>query len=323
MIRLIKRLVKNIAGKFGLIMRYFEKDPCVIMYIDGGFCSQIYRYLKGRWFAVRGFKVKYDIRFYDGKNADGLGTEARDFIMLKSFPELEFEAASLPQLWKYRLLYGSDLNHTAQKFKGRYEELRPPLYNVRYDLDGIIRTENEFEELAVCLNWSGLHDILGTEALRIEASIRQDKENGMKVIGLHVRRGDMVVKQFAYGHKVLTSRYYEYVLNKVVDENSVVYIFSNGYDFVMSDVVPYVKCRYVSADKTCGVHEDTYLCSLCEIQIAGQGSLGNRAYSFNTNRNRKLIRPVVYENSEERMRRYYAGSYGTVEFITLTEDMYE
>ena len=131
------------------------------------------------------------------------------------------------------------------------------------------------------------------------------------------------MKKYAYGGKVLTSKYYEYVLNKTVDENSVVYIFSNGYDFVMSDVVPHIKCRYVSAEKTLGVHEDTYLCSLCEIQIAGQGSMGKYAYSFNTNRKRKLICPVIYDNGEERMQRYYAGSYGTVELITLTEDMYE
>ncbi len=323
MLRKIKQLVKIVLGKVGLITRHFEKDPCVIMWIDGGFCSQIFRYLKGQWFAVRGFKVKYDISWYDNNPIDGLGKEARDFLIFKCFPGLNFETASTIQRKRYRLLYGTHLNNIEQKFKGRYEELQPPLYSYLYTLDDLIRTENEFEELARCLNWSGLHDILGTEASNIEASIRQDKKHGRKVIGLHVRRGDMSVKTFAYGHKVLTSRYYEYVLNKTVDENSVVYVFSNGYDFVMSDVVPYIRCSYVLADRTSSVYEDMFLCSICDIQIAGQGSLGNQAYSFNENRDRKLIRPLLRDNDEEILRKYYAGSYGTVEFIELSEDMYE
>lgn len=321
--RIIGYLVRNITGALGIIARHFEKDPCIIMWIDGGFCSQIFRYLKGRWFAVRGFKVKYDISWYDENPVDCLGTEARDFLILKCFPHVNFEAADSNQRKRYCRLYGTHLLNTAGRYKGHYEDLRSPLYSYLYTLDDLIQTENEFEELAEYLNWSGLHDILGSEALKIEASINQDKQNGLHVIALHVRRGDMAVKQYAYGHKVLTSRYYEYVLNKTADENSVIYIFSNGYDFVMSNVVPHIKCRYVLADKTKDVYEDMYLCSICNTQIAGQGSLGAFAYSFNKSRNRKLIRPFLMDNDEEKFSRYYAGSFGTVEFIRLTEDMYE
>ena len=319
----LKHPGRIICSTLGIITKHFEKDPCIIMYIDGGFSSQIFRYLKGQWFSVRGFKVKYDISWYDKNPVDCLGTEARDFLMLKCFPHLSFESADSKQIKRYKMLYGTHLLNTAERYKGRYEDLRPPVYSYLYTLDDLIRTENEFEELAECLNWSGLHDVLAPEARKIESSIIQDKQNGLHVIGLHVRRGDMAVKKYAYGNKVLTSRYYEYVLNKTADENSVIYIFSNGYDFVMSDVVPHIKCRYVLADKTDSVYEDMYLCSLCDIQIAGQGSLGADAYSFNRNRNRKLLRPLLSDNSEEIFSRYYAGSFGTVEFVRLTEDMYE
>lgn len=321
--RIIRRMGRIMCGTLGIITKHFEKDPCIIMWIDGGFCSQIFRYLKGQWFSVRGFKVKYDISWYDGRAVDGLGTEARDFLMLKCFPHLNLETPGSKELKRYKMLYGTHLLNTQRRYKGRYDDLRPPLYSHLYTLDDLIQTENEFEELSECLNWSGLHDVLGSEAQKIENSIMQDKQNGLKVIGLHVRRGDMAVKKYAYGNKVLTSKYYEYVLNKTADENSVIYIFSNGYDFVMSDIVPHIKCRYVLADKTDYVYEDMYLCSLCDIQIAGQGSLGAQAYSFNRNRNRKLIRPLLRDNAYERFSRYYAGSFGTVEFVRLTEDMYE
>ena len=319
-LRKTKRLVKRTLG---ILMRPFEKDPIIIMWIDGGFCSQIFRYLKGRWFAVRGFNVKYDISWYDNNPVDCLHTEHRDFLLLKCFPDVDFEVASHDELQRYRRLYSTNIHNTAKKYHGHYEELKAPLYNYWYDLDDIIATEKEFRELAQYLHWEKLHDILGTEARKIEQSIIRDKQSGLKVIGLHVRRGDMAVKKFAHGGKVLTSKYYEHVLNMAVDENSVVYIFSNGYDFVASDVVPYVKCRYILADKTSEVYEDIYLCSLCNVQIAGQGGLANMAYSFNANDDRKLIRPFLRENDEERLPRYYAGSSGTVEFVRLTEDMYE
>lgn len=323
MLRIIKRVAKFLLGKIGVTTKYFEKDPCVIIWIDGGFCSQIFRYLKGRWFAVRGFKVKYDISWYDKSPLDGLKTERRDFILLKCFPHIELEVSRFPERCRYKFLYGTNIHKTGKKYRGHYDQVQAPLYNFLYDLDDVIANENEYEELAQYLHWEKLHDILGPEARKIEQSIIQDKQRGLKVIGLHVRRGDMSVPQHAYGGKVLTSEYYEYVINKAADKNSVIYIFSNGFDFVESEVIPHIKCKYVMVNKTSEVFEDIFLCSLCSVIIAGQGSLAKIAYSFNTEAERRLIRPILRVNEEENLPKYYAGSRGIVELLTLSENMYE
>lgn len=318
--RLCRRIFSPLMRAAGSITKYFEKDPCVIIWIDGGICSQIFRYLKGRWYAKRGFNVKYDITWYDDNPKDILGIEDRNFLLLKCFPDIDFEAASSWELKKYRLLY-SKSKRAAMRYREDRYRLKAPLYDFLYALDWIISSEQELEGLAKCLKWESLHNILGSEAKKIEASIVQNRNNGLKTIGLHVRRGDMAAKQF--GFRVLNSRYYEHVLSLAADENSVVYVFSNGFDFVAESVVPHIKCRYVLADKTEGVHEDIFLCSLCDMQISSQGSLGKYAYLFNTNKDRKLIRPFFREQDKENLLKYYAGSYGTVEFAALTEDMYE
>ena len=321
LLRVLRSILYEACRAAGHITQYFEKDPCVIIWIDGGFCSQIFRYLKGRWYVQRGFKVKYDISWYKDP-VDCLGIESRDFVLLKYFPDLDFELAAPRELSKYRKLY-SKSTRSASKYKGQRDKLKAPLYDFLYGLDWVIDSEKKYEELTQCLEWGHIHHILSLEAQKIEASIIEDKNKGLQTIGLHVRRGDMVSKRFAYGGKVLTSKYYEHILSLAADENSVVYVFSNGFDFVSEAVIPHIKCKYILADKTQGVHEDIFLCSLCDVQLAGQGSLGNRAYSFNKNKNRKLIRPVLRDGEEQSLPKYYAGSRGTVELVHLTEDMYE
>lgn len=320
MLRKTRYAIRRFLGN---ITKRFERDPFVIMWIDGGFCSQIAQYIKGRWFAKRGFRVKYDLSWYKNNSMDLLRVERRDFLLLKCFPDLDFERPFPGELIRYRTLYATNIHNTEKKYKGHYESLKAPLYNFEYDLNDLVATENDFEELAECINWEGLHDMLGSEARKIEQSIMRDKRNGLKVIGLHVRRGDMAIKKFAYGGKVLTSKYYEYILNRMIDRNSVIYVFSNGFDFVESEVKPYIKCKNFLVNTTSQVYEDMFLCSLCDVQIAGQGTMGRQAYSFNRNRNRKLICPFINDDDDEKLPKYYAGSFGTVEFVSLSEDMYE
>ena len=117
-----KRVLLVFTRSAGYITRYFEKDPCVIMWIDGGFCSQIFRYIKGRWYAERGFTVKYDITWYNHNPKDCLGNEGRPFLLLESFPYIDFEAASSWELIKYRMFY-SKSKRTAAKYKGHRGEI--------------------------------------------------------------------------------------------------------------------------------------------------------------------------------------------------------
>ena len=64
-------------------------------------------------------------------------------------------------------------------------------------------------------------------------------------------------------------------------------------------------------------YEDIYLYSLCNVQIASQGSWGNMAFAFNTNEDRKLVSPTT--NKEEALK---DSNYLSKIDIYLEDDMY-
>lgn len=299
-VRIYKKVIFSICGKIsipikriiGNVLRYIEKDPCVIMYVDGGFSSQILRYGKGMWFKERGHKVKFDLCWYQKYGKDDLGIEERPWRLSKCFPELELEVATDKEINKYRRIYGTDIHDMVRRYKGREEKMCSPLYVSRYDFDYLIP---DFDVCTKYFHWEGLYDSLSESAKKVAAGIKKGKEAGKKIIGVHVRRGDMVVTGRYW--KVLTAKYFEAAINAVRTNDCILYFFSNGFDFVEKELLPLVHNDYVLVNNRHEDYEDIYLYSLCNVQIASQGSWGNMAFAFNANEDRILVYPST--NREE------------------------
>lgn len=293
-VRMNKKSVLKTLGKIsipikrtvGNILRYVEKDPCVIMYVDGGFSSQILRYSKGMWFKEQGHKVKFDLRWYQKNGKDDMGIEERPWRLSKCFPGLDLKIATEKEIKKYRRIYGTDIHDMVRRYKGKEKKMKAPLYVSFYDFDYLIP---DFDVCTKYFNWEGLSDVLSESAKKIAADINKIKEDGRKVIGVHVRRGDMVVTGRYW--KVLTAKYFETAINKVATEDCVLYFFSNGFDFVEKEVLPLIHNDFVLVNKGHEDYEDIYLYSLCNVQIASQGSWGSMAFAFNKNEDRKIVSP--------------------------------
>ena len=130
-VRMNKKSVLKTLGKIsipikrtvGNILRYVEKDPCVIMYVDGGFSSQILRYSKGMWFKEQGHKVKFDLRWYQKNGKDDMGIEERPWRLSKSFPGLDLKIATEKEIKKYRRIYGTDIHDMVRRYKGKEKKI--------------------------------------------------------------------------------------------------------------------------------------------------------------------------------------------------------
>lgn len=286
-----RKIGKPLYSVVGDILRMVEKNPCVIMYVDGGFSSQILRYSKGMWFKERGMKVKYDLRWFEKNGKDDLGAEERPWRLSKCFPELELDVATDKEINRYRRLYGSDVHDMVKKYKGREKEMCAPLYVALYDFDYLIP---DFEVCTKYFNWGGLYDVLSESARKIACDIEQYKREGKKVIGVHVRRGDMTVTGRYW--KVLTAKYFQIAIDRVSSDNSILYFFSNGFDFVEKEILPFIHNEYVLVNNQNEDYEDIYLYSLCNIQISSQGSWGRMAFAFNKNEDRLLVNATTNKN---------------------------
>lgn len=70
-------------------------SPKIMILLDGGICSQMHQYLLGQLYRNRGYKIAYDLSFYDECGMDKDHKFVRNFDLLKAFPYLELESASV------------------------------------------------------------------------------------------------------------------------------------------------------------------------------------------------------------------------------------
>lgn len=308
----IKRKIgKPIKRIIGDLLKLSEKEPYVIMYIDGGFSSQMLRYSKGMWFKEHGMKVKFDLQWYEKNGMDDLGIEKREWRLSECFPDLKLEVASDREIRKYRKFYGTDVHDMVARYKNKENEMQAPLYVSLYDFDYL----TSFKSCTKYFEWEKMYDVLSESAKKTASDIKRHQNNEKKVIGVHVRRGDMVVTKSYW--KVLTPKYFEVAIGQVATDDCIIYLFSNGFDFVRESIVPLIKHECVLVNNNTKDYEDIYLYSMCNVQIASQGSWGELAYCFNVNENRTLVIPDAsaehdYDNFED----------GIVKHIRLEEDMY-
>ena len=72
-----------------------QNDNLVILWVGGGLCGQIRKYILGKYIEKKyNKKVKYDINWYKYNGLDDIKKLNRNFDLLKIFPDLDFEIAN-------------------------------------------------------------------------------------------------------------------------------------------------------------------------------------------------------------------------------------
>ena len=77
-----------------LLCKLHIKRPKVIVFMDGGICSQMLMYIQGQYYAEQGLDVRYDTRWFDVCGKDQFGNHPRIFEFTEMWPTLPFKKIS-------------------------------------------------------------------------------------------------------------------------------------------------------------------------------------------------------------------------------------
>ena len=232
----------------------------IIVWGDGGICSQIFFYTMALYLRKKGYKIQFDLNFFKNYAKDCDGIFARNFDLKKAFPDFVIEEASDKEINYYRKHYKKNHNDVYR--------FQAPLFIDGYpDVMDILLKERQFfidhfhpVDIDTCQDV--LEDIL--------------KHNSCAI---HVRRGDLSKNKGVYGNPCDIDYFLKAIqLLSLYEEKVKFYFFSDELDWVEKNIIPvlpqntdYRVCNQNGSDKG---YLDLYLVSKCHHIIASKGSFG-------------------------------------------------
>lgn len=270
-----------------LLCRLHIKHPKVIIYMDGGICSQMQMYAQGKYYAQRGLDVRYDTRWYSTCGKDQYGIMPREFELTDMWPKLEFKTLSKWQRKWYLLFFSA--KHIDEDWLPQPSTIKHSLYFYGYwDL----RSDEYMRLFMECFNKN-------TAAIPSKWSNMSFEG----IVGIHVRRGDLAKGDNpVYGG--VTDGYFERAIEFCSKRfNPKEYLFfSDEPDWVENNICNQLKKPYVIIRGN-KAWEDFWLLMHCPIIVASQGSFGKIAARLNPEA--VLIQCDNNHANRERQNTYY------------------
>lgn len=293
-LKFLKKCIKKIQKLLFLLLVKLYKLPkktTAIIVMDGGLCSQMFEYSLGELLKIHGYKVKYDLSWFNINGKDVFGINARKFEIKKLFPSLRIKKASKITIHKFKnsCRYDiEDFNNLLLQKKNIYFLNDVPRKYPREDLYKITKQ--------IFSNPIELKD-------KKNAKLIYEIKNNMHSCAVHIRRGDLanpeVAKVSGYGNCVSDDYYIKAIeiMKKIIPESKF-YFFSDDIEYVKNVLIPKLKninYRIVDENKDSilngGGYKDFYLISVCKNQICSLGSFGVEASKINKNDNKIVISP--------------------------------
>ena len=273
------------------VRRFFRSgDARVLVRMDGGICSQIQFYLLGAWFEQQGFRVSYDLEWFETCGRDLNGRFVRNFDLLRLQPALPLETIGGWRCFLYKtyLAAGQALNRAASSAGEAdvsfWQTLTPPVY-----LGGYYRPVREMftEMLPRLFPYERLKDSLDEANRRFLERLEATPDS----VALHVRRGDLSTFVPAYGEPCS----FEYFREAVSQFNASAsfFIFSDEPDWCRQELLPRLPqgraYEVVSLNGSDRGYMDLVLMAACHHIIASKGSLGKFAALLRPLPDRRVI----------------------------------
>ena len=266
------------------------KKPVVIVVLDGGISSQMFNYIKGARFAVAGYDVRYDTRWFSQRGYDVDGRFARTYELKEMFPQTDVKIISpfwarqwYARFFKHKdengLVMPKDIRRTT--YLGSHYKQDPEAYKILFP-----KYFNEQTMAPVQIPWSTETDVIHC--------------------GVHVRRGDLAKPQPEYG--MVSEHYFENAIHFVQTKykNVLFHFFSDEMDWVEQNIIPRVDIHY-DLIKGHKAWQDLALLSKCDVVIASQGSFGRMAAQLRTHAELVLCKTDLIP--------YYTGQDTTITYV--------
>lgn len=265
----MKQMIINILSAIfqavdTLLCKLHIKRPVVVVFMDGGICSQMLMYLQGQYYAEQGMAVCYDTRWYDVYGKDHSGVMTRTFELTEMWPSLEFRKVAKWQRKWYLLFF------KAMRTNG---DLLPSPKSISHSL-----YLSEWWDLP-----NGEYERLFPKYYNLNtAAIPASTSSAFKdVVGIHVRRGDLAKGDNPiYGG--VTDGYFlraiEFCNEKFAPEKYI--FFSDEPKWVEQNICNHIEQPYeiMRGNKA---WEDLWLLAQCQVIVASQGSFGRVAARLN------------------------------------------
>lgn len=246
--------------------------PKIIIYMDGGICSQLHVYLCGELYRRARLEVLFDVYWFekDGKDLDGKFD--RNLELGKLFPNLSFKAIKRRKAWFYRNFFSVT---NQQGLLPEPNSIRRTTY-----LGGFyhLYPTDEFKAMFQhCFGMKHYFDIL--------VHIPQSADGTSCAV--HIRRGDLANRDAAFyatnpWYKPLPDKYFFDTIQYVSEhyKNVCFYLFSDELDWVEMNLCPKITAPYqlMRGNKA---FEDLALLSECDMVISSQGSFGKMGARLN------------------------------------------
>lgn len=260
--------------------------PKVILNLDGGISSQMHQYLLGQLYAEKGYRVRYDLSFFDEWGGDLNNQFVRNFDLLKAFPYLKFKKASFIAIQVYKRKFHIVGNNTGERIEDfSFLDKKPPVY-----LGGYYHLP-----AAVWLPaFQRLYRIENSVLDNANSRLCEEIISRPYSIGVHVRRGDLKIEMFDYG-KPASLEYFAKAVSffKEKNQNAYFYFFSDEPDWVTDELIPSLHLvnnfTIVDLNGSDKGYMDLFLMAHCLHQITSKGSLGKYAALLTDNAEKQVI----------------------------------
>ena len=248
--------------------------PKVVIYMDGGICSQMHIYLCGELYRRARLNVAYDVYWYekDGKDLNGKFDRKLEFGDV--FPDLPFKPLSGRKAWYYRNFFAVPNEKCILPDPG---SIRRTTYLGGYY--HLFPTDDFKEMFQQCFGMKHHFDI----------PVHIPRYADETSCAVHIRRGDLANRDAAFyeanpWYKPLPDKYFIDTIQYVSEhyENVRFYLFSDELDWVETNLCPKIKEPYqlMRGNKA---FEDLALLSECDVVIGSQGSFGKMGARLNGN----------------------------------------
>lgn len=251
----------------GLLYKLHLKNLQVVVYVDGGICSQMLRYLDGLYYAEKGFDVYYDTLWFKRNGTDQFGKMPRLFELEEMWPMLEVNTLSK---WcrKWYLIF-----FKAQHLNGDWLPTPDSISHSLYLNDYWDIPLEDFNRLfKIHFRLETAH--VPTKYINFDAD---------SIVGIHVRRGDLAKGDNPYYGGVTDGYFLRAIDYCTLQFSPKKYIFfSDEPDWVEQNICTFLALPYeiMRGNKA---WEDLWLLAQCPIIVASQGSFGKVAARLNPN----------------------------------------
>lgn len=258
------------------------KDDLIIIRVDGGIASQIWFLCLGLAFEQKGYKVKYDLTWFETKgkgfyNQEKSYDDSYDVTwdIPKAFPQIQYEVATKDEIKRYKRKYFVDDENVIEK--------KPPLYIGGYL--GRHQVVVQFRKYLI--------DRFNPIGLEQKAKEILTQMQDSFSCAIHIRRGDLSsfnpfygepasIGYFAKSIQLIENIYHSQ--KQSTTSPLTFFLFSDDISWVRKNLIPQMSDKkYI----ICDVHNpsqgylDLYLVVNAKCIISSQGSMAHCAKWLN------------------------------------------